>query len=407
MIEEAVIETLGAQGDGVTAAGVYVPFALPGETVRISPQGHRATLDRIVTAAPSRVAPHCVHFGICGGCALQHASDDLLASWKRTLIQHSLAQRGIEGIEIRPIETSPAGTRRRVTVTGRRTKKSAMLGFHAPASDQIVAIGECSVADPAILAILPKLSELVTTGASRKGELRITITTSDNGLDVAVTGGKPIEGPMYGLLVAIAATSDMARLAWDGDVVVTRRPPGQIMGRARVIPPPGGFLQPTLHGERTLISAMREAVSGAAMVADLFCGSGTFSLPLAETCEVLAMESEHEALDALDFAWRHADGLKQIRTETRDLYRRPLLARQFKGIDAVVIDPPRQGARAQCEQLAQSDVPVIGAISCNPATFARDARTLLDGGYRLDWVLPVDQFRWSPHVELAARFSRP
>ena len=286
MFEEVAIESLGSQGDGVTASGVFVPFALPGEVVRMTVQGHRAKLETVIKEAAERIAPVCPHYGECGGCTLQHAAGGLVAGWKRTVIQQSLAQRGITDVDIRPVETSPAATRRRVTVTARRTKKSALIGFHAAGSDQIIPIETCSVADPAIAELLPRLEELVTAGASRKGELRITITTSDAGLDVAVTGGKPVEGPLYGQLVAVAATSDMARLSWDGDVIVTRRPPGQIMGKARVLPPPGGFLQATLHGEQVLVEAAQQAVGDAALIADLFAGSGTFSLPLSEQAEV-------------------------------------------------------------------------------------------------------------------------
>ncbi|MEO1493988.1 MAG: class I SAM-dependent RNA methyltransferase [Pseudomonadota bacterium] len=406
MSVEAEILSLGAQGDGVTADGVFVPFALPGERVRISPIGHRATIERQLSEAAERQPAPCAHFGQCGGCVLQHASDALVADWKHDLVARALAARGFDDVEIRPIVTVPEGSRRRVTLTGRRSKKGAVVGFHAAGSDQIVPISDCAVAVPEILSIRPKLEELVTTGASRKGEVRLTVTVSDSGLDVAVTGGKPVEGPMYGQLVAVAATSDMARLCWNDEDVVTRRPPEQTIGRARVVPPPGGFLQPTREGAEALTEAMREAIGPAKSIADLFAGSGTFSLPLAEQADVWAVEGEAGAIAALDAGWRMAEGLRRVRTEVRDLFHRPLLARECEKLEAVVFDPPRQGARAQVEQLALSEIPRIGTVSCNPATFARDARILVEGGYRLDWVLPIDQFRWSHHVELAAQFSR-
>lgn len=407
MVVESVIESLGAQGDGVTAEGLFVPFSLPGERVRLIRSGHRGRLEEIVDRAPGRVQPPCPDFGICGGCVLQHASDDLLAGWRRDLIGRALASRGIEGVEIRQTVISPPGSRRRATFAARCTKRGAVVGFHAAASDEIVPVTECPVADPAVVASLPVLAALAETGASRKGALRLTVTASERGLDIAVEGGRPIEGPLYGQLVAIAATSDLARLSWDGEALVTRRQPVQRMGRAWVAPPPGGFLQATREGEAALVAAMREAAGDAALVADLFAGSGTFALPLAESAEVLAVDADGAALAALDAGWRGAEGLRRIETETRDLLRRALLARQLAGVGAVVFDPPRAGARAQAEQIALSAVPRVGAVSCNPATFARDARILIDGGYRLDWVLPVDQFRWSPHVELAAAFSRP
>ena len=400
------IESLGAQGDGVTADGVFISGALPGETVRAKAQGHRAELIEVLQPSADRVVPTCRHFGSCGGCALQHASDGLLAGWKRDLVFRALEQRGISKVEIRPTITSPPGTRRRVVLTGRRTKKTAILGFHGAASDTIEPISECPVADPRIVAKLAGLAELVQAGASRKGALRVTVTTSEAGLDVAAEGGKPIEGGLYGQLVAVAATKDLARLSWNGDVVVSRRPPVQHFGPIQMVPPPGGFLQATSEGEEALIAQVLSAVRGATRIADLFCGSGTFTLPLATGAQVHAVEQEEAALQALDAAWRYAEGLRPVSTEARDLFHRPLLARDLAAYDAVVIDPPRAGARAQTEELAKSDVPLVASVSCNPATFARDARTLLDAGFRLDWVQPIDQFRWSPHVELAARLSR-
>ncbi len=406
MSVEAEILSLGAQGDGVTADGVFVPFALPGERVRITPIGHRALIERQLSEAAERQKPLCQHFGTCGGCVLQHGSDDFVATWKRELVERALSARGFDRVEIRPMITVPPSSRRRVTLTGRRSKKAAIVGFHQAGSDQIVAVSDCAVAAPGILDTIPKLQELVITGASRKGELRFTVTTSEAGLDVSVTGGKPVEGPMYGQLVAVAATSDMARLCWNGEEVVTRRPPEQAIGRARVVPPPGGFLQPTSMGEAVLTEAMREAIGPARNIADLFAGSGTFTIPLAEQADVWAVEGEADAIAALDAGWRMAEGLRRVRTEVRDLFHRPLLARECGKLEAVVFDPPRQGARAQVEQIALTEVPRVGAVSCNPATFARDARILADGGYRLDWVLPVDQFRWSHHVELAAQFTK-
>lgn len=407
MSVETEIESLGAQGDGVTADGVFVPFTLPGERVRILPSGHRGRLEAVLSPASGRVQPVCPHFGSCGGCALQHASDQMVAEWKADLIRRALASRGIEEVEIRPVATSPAMSRRRATFGGRRTRKGALIGFHAAGSDELVPISSCHLVEPALLDVLPILAELTETGASRKGAMRFLVTASDRGLDIAAEGGKPVEGPLYGQLVAIAATRDLARLSWQGEALVTRRQPVQRMGRAWVAPPPGGFLQATKEGEAVLVAAVREAVGGAGQVADLFAGSGTFALPLSEQAEILASDADEAALEALAKGWREAEGLKRITTERRNLLSRPLLAQELARFEAVVFDPPRAGARAQAEQIAISAVPRIAAVSCNPATFARDARALINGGYSLDWVLPVDQFRWSPHVELAASFSRP
>jgi 23S rRNA (uracil1939-C5)-methyltransferase len=281
-----------------------------------------------------------------------------------------------------------------------------LIGLHAPGASNIVPIERCAVAEPALIAALPQLEEIVELAASRKAEVRLTLTLTNGGIDLAVADAKEIAGPARALLAGAAARAGVARLGWNGDPVAAIRAPEVMIGRARVVPPPGGFLQPTLPGEAALLEAVREAVGDAARIADLYCGSGTFTLPLAEQAEVLAVEGVAAAIEALDAAWRNAPGLKRVTCERRDLAHRPMLPAELKDMGAVVIDPPRAGARLQSEQLARSAVPRIAAVSCNPATFARDARTLIDGGYRLDWVQPVDQFRWSPHVELVAGFRR-
>jgi 23S rRNA (uracil1939-C5)-methyltransferase len=359
-----------------------------------------------LTASAARIEPVCPHFGACGGCALQHAAERFTAQWKRDLILGALAARGISGAAVRPTITAAPGTRRRITVAGRRTRKGMLIGFHGRAATDIVPIETCPVAEPALIAALPRLDELVGLAASRKGEVRLTLTLTDGGIDVAVTDAKPMSGPAQALLAGVAARAGIARLGWNGEAVATMRVPEVTMGRARVVPPPGGFLQPTRDGEAALLAAVSEAVAGAGRIADLYCGSGTFTLPLAEQAEIHAVDGVMEALAALDTAWRATPGLKLVRCERRDLSHRALLPAELKGVEAVVIDPPRAGARNQAEQLARSQVPRIASVSCNPATFARDARILIDGGYRLEWVQPVDQFRWSPHVELAAAFRR-
>jgi 23S rRNA (uracil1939-C5)-methyltransferase len=407
MAEEIEIESLGAHGDGVAGDGeLYVPFALPGEKLRVVRHGARAQIVEVLRAAPERVAPVCPHYGSCGGCSLQHVSEKFTARWKRSLIETALASRGITGTAIRPTLTSPAESRRRITAAGRRTKKGVMIGFHGPADSAIVPIAACPLAEPALIAALPRLEEIVGLAASRKGEVRLTLTLTGGGIDVAVADAKPLEGPARALLAGAAARAGIARLGWNGEVMAEMRPVEVPMGRARVTPPPGGFLQATRAGEAALVEGVREAVGKAARIADLYAGCGTFTLPLAEQAEIHAVEGEGPALAALDAAWRMTPGLKLVGHERRDLVHRPLLPAELKGFDAVVIDPPRAGARAQSEQLARSAVPRIAAVSCNPATFARDARILIDGGYRLDWVQPVDQFRWSPHVEMVAGFSR-
>lgn len=401
------IERLGHLGDAIAQGEngpVFVAQVLPGEEVEGEVKGDRLLSPRIITPSADRVKPPCAHARSCGGCLMQHAADDFVATWKTGVVASALAGQGIEA-DLRPIITSPAQSRRRATIAGRRTKGGTLLGFHARGSDALVAIPNCRLLHPDLMAAFPALEALVMTGGSRKTELALTITRTLAGPDVSVTGGKPLDGQLRLELARVAEAHGLSRLTWDHEVVALREAPLQQMGRALVAPPPGAFLQATEQGQASLISAVQEAVGNARRVTDLFAGAGTFALPLAATAEVHAVEGDSAMMAALDKGWRQAEGLKRVTTETRDLYRRPLEPDEFRHVSAVVIDPPRAGAEAQSRTLAVAKVPVIAAVSCNPVTFARDARILLDAGYRLDWVQPVDQFRWSAHVELAARFS--
>ena len=396
---EVTIERLGRDGDGIAGA-LRLPFALPGERWRVG-EGAPALL----AAAPERVEPPCPHFGACGGCALQHAADGFVSGWKAGTIARALAARGLAA-PVRPTATSPAGSRQRAVFAGRRTRKGAAVGFFGRRSDALVEVPGCLVVRPEIVAARPALAALTARGASRSGTLRLIVTHGPAGLDVAVAGGKPLDAGLRQGLAALAEEADLARLAWEGEVLALRRPPVQPMGRALVVPPPGAFLQATAEGADALVAAVGEATRGAARIADLFAGCGTLALPLAERAAVRAVEGDAAMLAALDAAARRAPGLRPVAVEARDLFRRPLLAGELDGFDAVAIDPPRAGAEAQSLEIARSRVPRVAAVSCDPATFARDARILVDGGFRLDWVQPVDQFRWSGHVEIAAAFSR-
>lgn len=417
------IDRLAAQGDGQgggqsggqsgaqTGGGVFAPFTLPGDVAEGAVVDGRMAAPAIVTEGPHRATPPCRHFGVCGGCALQHAADPFLAGWKRDQVAAALAARGVTGVEIRETITSPARSRRRATFAARRTKKTVQVGFHRRGDNQIEPLSQCELVEPALLAALPAIAEAARIGAARKGAIRATATLSEGGIDLAVEDAKPMDDAIFAGLAALAESHDLARLAWNGEVAALRRPPGQRFGAAAVTPPPGGFLQATAAGEAALLAAIREALGPARRIVDLFAGSGAFTLPLAETAEVHAVEGEAAAVEALLAGWRGAAGLKRVTAEARDLFRRPFLKLDFDPVgapafDAAVIDPPRAGAAAQSAVLAADGPPVIATLSCNPATFARDARTLIDGGYRLDWAQPVDQFRWSPHIELAARFVR-
>lgn len=401
------IEKLGHLGDAMAPGEngpIFVPQVLPGEVVEGDLAGNRLENVRIITPSVNRVKPPCVHARSCGGCMMQHANDDFVAAWKTDIIRSALAGQGLEAV-LRPILTSPPQSRRRATIAGRRTKGGALLGFHARGSDALVAIPHCQLLHPDLMAAFPALEALVITGGSRKSELALTITRSLAGPDITVTGGKPLDGQLRLELARVAEAHGLSRLSWDAEVVALRTAPMQKMGRARVAPPPGAFLQATVQGEADLLAAVQDAVGNAKRITDLFAGAGTFALPFSEQAEVHAVEGDAAMMAALDKGWRMAEGLKRITVETRDLFRRPLEPDEFKGVQAVVIDPPRAGAEAQTKTLAIARVPVIASVSCNPVTFARDARILTTAGYRLDWVQPIDQFRWSAHVELAARFS--
>jgi len=399
------IERLGHLGDAIATGPegpIYLKGFLPGEEI----EGDDLSAMRIITPSQSRVRPPCTHARACGGCALQHAADSFVSGWKTEVVQSALRGQGIEA-DFLPMRISPPKSRRRATFSARRTKGGVTIGFHARASDVLVDIPNCQLLHPDLLAALPKLDPLVRLGATRVAEIQIQVTQTLTGLDVAVSEGKELDAPAQMELARICEGAGFARLTWNGEMVAMRHAPMLRFGRAMVTPPPNAFLQATAQGEAALLAAVRRAVGSARKVIDLFAGLGTFALPLAEGADVLAVEGDAKMMAALSLGARGAEQLHRVDTQTRDLFRRPLEPDEFKGMDAVVIDPPRAGAEAQMTTLAQTKVPRIAAVSCNPVTFARDAKILLAGGYHLDFVQVVDQFRWSQHIELAAGFSRP
>ena len=406
--ETLTITRLGHRGDGIAqnadGGQILVPLTLPDEVVRGVVNEDQLDGAKIVIPSPARVKPVCVHYKSCGGCSLQHASDTFVSAWKADQIAIALAAHGIT-TDIRATLTSPAHSRKRATFAARRTKSGAMVGVHARTSDVLVPIGECHLLPDEMVATLPVLAEIARLGGSRSAVLGFSLTQSDIGLDLHVTGGKPLDHALRTALPKFR--TEFLRLTWGDEVVFMETPPYHQMGRARVTPPAGAFLQATKAGEAALLAAARSAISGATRIIDLFAGCGTFTFPLAETAPVHAVEGSADMVKTLQDAARYADGLKPITAETRDLFRRPVLSDEFAKYDAVVIDPPRAGAQAQVHELARTDIPQIAFLSCNPISFARDAKTLIDAGYCLEWVQPIDQFRWSPHIELAARFIRP
>ena len=390
------IARLGHLGDGIIQGpegSIFVAQTLPGEEVEGTAKGDTLADVRILTPSVHRVKPPCSHARTCGGCMMQHASDAFVADWKTTIVRTALAAHGIEA-DLWPIITSPPRSRRRATLAARRTKGGLLMG-----------VPECQLLHPDLIGAFPALEAIVKLGGSRSQEMDLAITRTSSGGDVAVTGGKPADSTQRMDLARLVEAFGLARLSWNGEVIAQRAQPMMRFGRANVPLPVGAFLQATAEGEAALLASVKGAVGPARRIIDLFAGIGTFGLPLAENAEIHAVEGDVAMLTALDKGFRMAEGIKRVTNDIRDLYRRPLEPDEFKGYDAVVIDPPRAGAEAQSHTLAKSKVPVIAAVSCNPATFARDAKILTQAGYKLNWVQVVDQFRWSPHVELAAQFT--
>jgi 23S rRNA (uracil1939-C5)-methyltransferase len=401
----AAIVRLGHHGDGIADGPLYVPRTLPGEVVEGTPDGDRLGDVRIVTPSPDRVRPPCAHYRSCGGCALQHASDSFVVDWKAGVVRAALAAQGLTA-PIRTVHTSPPRSRRRATLAARRIKGGGLVGFHARASDTLVAVTDCHLLSPQLAAVLPALHGLTLAGASRAGEIAFALTATDTGVDIAATGGKPTDAALSASLIAVAAKHGVARLTWNGDVLALFTQPVLRIAGVAVAPPPGAFLQPTVEGEAALVAAVLDAAGDEGPVVDLFAGMGTFTLPLSRRLPVHAAEGDASLTAVLSTAIRQEQGLKPVTVETRDLFRNPLLPEDLAAFAAAVIDPPRAGAEAQTRALAASQIETIAMVSCNPVTFARDARILADAGFSIDWIDIVDQFRWSPHVELAARLTR-
>ena len=406
--ETVRIEALGHGGDGIaeTEAGrVYVPFTLPGETVTVEPAGNRARLLAVDVPSPERVAPVCRHFGTCGGCALQHMERDAYLAWKRDVVAKSLSLAGIEA-SVEPIVAVPAASRRRAVFTALKTQRGVLLGFQRRGSNEIVAIEECPVLVPAIATRLAPLRRLAEIALKPRKPGRITVLAADNGLDVTLTGAGRPEARMLAALGALAADPGLARLTVDRQEVFLNRRPEIAVDGAVLLPPPASFVQASAAAEAAMAEAVLAHIGDASPVLDLFSGTGTFSLRLARRAPVTADEGEPGLLAALGDSVRRSPGLKPVTTRRRDLFRNPVSAVELDAFGAVVFDPPAAGAKAQAEALAASRVRKVAAVSCNPATLARDARILIDGGYRLERVLPVDQFVFSAEIEVVATFSR-
>lgn len=395
---------MGRHGEAMAEVGskpVHIAYALPGERVRAAIAGSHGRVLEVIEASRERVAPFCPHFTSCGGCAMQHWREDAYREWKRQLVVKALVHRGIEAPVGDLIDAHGAG-RRRVKLTANQRK----AGFLAARSHDIVDIAHC----PALvshLASAPAIAaDLGRALAPRGRGIGIWLTATDNGIDASIETNPGALAGLEQRLAGLAAHHDLARLSLAGETVIQRRAPLVRFGDVTVELPPGGFLQATAAGEAALARLVSDAATGAKRIVDLFCGAGPFALRLARSAAVAAFDFDRAAVAALDQARRKATRLKPVTARPRDLFRNPLRADEFTGMDAVVFDPPRQGAEAQCRLIARSRVPLVIAVSCEPASLARDLAILRQGGYSVNEVTPVDQFKWTAHVEAVAVLRR-
>jgi 23S rRNA (uracil1939-C5)-methyltransferase len=410
------IREIGARGDGVAELDgrrYFVPFTLPGETVDAEPRDKRGegiAADLLEVLAPSRhrEAPPCAHFKVCGGCALQHWRRDAYTAWKVELIVRALAQRGVEAPRFEPPLVGAPGERRRADFVLRRQGRRVVAGFHERASAEIVDVGTCVVVRPALDALLEPLRASLASVLPEGGAADAMVNETASGLDLLIRPHRRLDLSLERreALVALAEGADLARLCWgdraSAEPVVVRRTPLLVFGEARIEPPPGAFLQASQRAEQAMRAMVGAWTGDAPKLVDLFAGLGALSLGRAG--KLALFESDKQAVAAVAAAARRLGG--KVTAERRDLFRNPLMAAELDAFDAVLLDPPRAGAAAQSAELARAKVPRVVYGSCDPGSFARDARTLQDGGYRLEKLLPVDQFLWSPHIELIALFAR-
>ena len=417
---EVAIEHLGAQGDGIGQLGaalVFVPLALPGERWRVRlaarrGEGFAAEPLAALEAAP-RASPPCPHFGDCGGCQLQHLPAADYAAWQRATVVQALARRGLADVAVAAPRITPPASRRRVRLAFALRRGKVRLGFRVRAGRAVVDVAACPVARPEIVALLPALRSLLAALAIARDGGDVQITASESGLDLLLTTALAPGLHEREALAGFAAQHDLARLAWrpaaraPAEPIAARRPVRVRFAGVTVEVPPGAFLQATGFAEDAIRAAVAEAIGDARRVADLFAGCGTLGLPLAAAgAQVLAADADAEMLAAARRAARQAGFGERFRVDARDLERSPLAATELAAPDAAILDPPRAGARAQAAALAASRVPRVAMVSCHPASFARDARTLVDGGYRLLRVQPIDAFLWSSQIELVGAFAR-
>ena len=403
------IEKLGARGEGVArdkSGLLFVPYALPGELVLAEVDDDRTKLIEVLEPSPDRIAAICPYFTQCGGCAVQTLAPPAYKAWKAGLVADSLRNAGVETTFAPLVEAWGSG-RRRATFHSRCDQRGQPhVGFMQARAHQIVEIAACPILAPELANALSAARAVALALAPLNKPLDIVVTASAAGLDIDLRGCGKLEFDMEQSLLEAAKAFDLARVANHGAIVVEARAPSITMGLASVTPPPGAFLQSTQTGEEALAQLVLAAAGDSRRVADLFSGVGTFALRLAAKAEVWCVENDIDSLAAGLRASRGIIGLHALKGEARDLFTRPLLAGELNKFDCVVFDPPRAGAERQARELAQSVVPLVIGVSCNAQSFARDAKILIEGGYRLEQVTPVDQFLYAPHVELVGVFKK-
>ena len=403
--DAVTVERLGVKGDGevrIDGDWVPVPGALPGEQVRIAVEGPRARLLEIVTPSPDRATPPCPHFGVCGGCRLQHMAEGACRTFKRSLVVNALKAQGLEP-EVEETWVSSPGSRRRIPLVARRSQTGVRLGYHSRSSHDIVDIATCPVASPDITRKISALKELAGPLAPLKGEMEMLVTALPNGLDLHLSGVATFAAPHdLKMAAAKAQAAGFIRVSVGPDVILDIAEPEVQLGRAFLRPPPGSFVQPGPEAETYMASLVRQHLKFALEVADLFSGCGTFALRLAEESRVHAAEGRAEAVAALKESAETARGLKPVTAEVRDLFRNPVPSAALARFQGLVLNPPRAGAARQVEEIARSGVRRIAYIARDPGTLARDLSILTKGGYRIVFVQPVDQLLWSARIDTVA-----
>lgn len=408
-MDEVKIDYVGHKADGVAhqnGNALYVPFTLEGETVKIKGNGPRREVCEITKASPDRIVPVCKHFGTCGGCQLQHMGSDAYLEWKMSLVTEPLKRVGVS-VKPETIISFEDQSRRKCVFNVQRTSQGIQLGFSEKAANDIVAIETCPILVPEINAQLENIRDLAISLPAGKTSVRIAVLVTRNGLDIAMDEGKPLSEAERQILIKKAIAHKFSRLSYNGDVLIKIAEPVIEIASTLVAPPPASFVQAVKAAEDSMSITVSDFLKGCKQVADLYCGVGTFTLKLAEHSMVYAVEENAAALESLNLAWRQTGGkLKQVKTEKRNLERRPMTFGELKKMDGLVFDPPRAGAELQCKQIAKSRVKKVAAVSCNPNTLATDLEILIAGGFNITRILAVDQFKYTPHVEVVVLLER-